>query len=152
MKSKDKSPIPLDGFDVWDTISLGKPSPRTEILLNIDEPGYVPPGPGILGGYTGAALRMGEMKLLMNVPNVTWFEPPEIGGKFDGQIPLHAVLELPDVVRQATISLGVYLLSVPFRWSHVWGVLIYGPEAGKGEGSTFKWKFGSKTLSDSIWA
>ena len=101
MTSEDKSPIPLDGYDVWDTISLGKPSPRTEILLNIDQPGTVPPGPGILGGYTGVALRVGEMKLLMNVPNVTWFKPPEIGGKPETEIRLDAVLELPDVVRHA---------------------------------------------------
>ena len=100
LTNEDNSPIPLDGYDVWDTISRGKPSPRTEILLNIDEPGQVPPGPGILGGYTGTALRVGEMKLLMNVPNVTWFKPPEIGGK-PRDLPVDTVMELPDVVRHA---------------------------------------------------
>ena len=102
VSENQESPIPLDGFDVWETISLGKASPRTEILLNIDEPGEVPPGPGILGGYTGVALRMGEMKLLMQVPNVTWFKPPEIGGKPDKELPLNALLELPHVVGQMT--------------------------------------------------
>ena len=104
VSENQESPIPLDGFDAWETISLGKPSPRTEILLNIDEPGEVPPGPGILGGYTGIALRMGEMKLLMQVPNVTWFKPPEIGGKPDKELPLDAVLELPHVVGQNNVS------------------------------------------------
>lgn len=103
MTTEDNSPIPLDGHDVWDTISLGKPSPRTEILLNIDQPGQVPPGPGILGGYTGIALRVGEMKLLMNVPNVTWFKPPEIGGKPDKELPLDAVMKLPNVVRREIV-------------------------------------------------
>ena len=103
MTSEDKSPIPLDGYDVWDTISLGKPSPRTEILHNIDQRGHVPPGPGILGGYSGIALRMSEMKLLMNVPNVTWFKPPELGGKSEREVPLDAVLEFPDLVRHAAI-------------------------------------------------
>lgn len=101
--NEDNSPIPLDGHDVWDTISLGKPSPRTEILLNIDQPGPVPPGPGILGGYTGVALRVGDMKLLMNVPNVTWFKPPEIGGKPEREIALNAVIKNPDAVRHGEI-------------------------------------------------
>jgi len=108
--NEDNSPIPLDGYDVWDTISRGKPSPRTEILLNIDEPGQAPPGPGILGGYTGTALRMGEMKLLMNVPNVTWFKPPEIGGK-PRDIPLDTVMELPDVDKVDKVVVALYNIS-----------------------------------------
>ncbi|XP_078343218.1 arylsulfatase B-like isoform X2 [Oculina patagonica] len=109
--SEDKSPIPLDGHDVWDTISLGKPSPRTEMLLNIDLPGSVPPGPDVLGGYSGIALRMGEMKLLMNVPNVTWFKPPEIGGKPEREIPLDAMLEHPDVDKVEKIDVALYNIS-----------------------------------------
>ena len=106
MTSIDKSPIPLDGHDVWDTISLGKPSPRTEILHNIDLHGTVPPASDILGGYTGIALRVGEMKLLMNVPNDTWYKPPELGAKPEREIPLDAKLTFPDVVRRVlSISL-----------------------------------------------
>ncbi|CAH3114504.1 unnamed protein product [Porites lobata] len=111
VSENQESPIPLDGFDVWETISLGKPSPRTEILLNIDEPGEVPPGPGILGGYTGVALRMGEMKLLMQVPNVTWFKPPEIGGKPDKELPLDALLELPHVDAVDKVVVALYNIS-----------------------------------------
>ena len=31
------------------------------------------------------ALRKGDWKLLVNVPNSTWFNPPELGGRCDDQ-------------------------------------------------------------------
>jgi arylsulfatase B len=41
---------PLDGLDVWDTISAGKPSPRSEIVYNVEP--------------FRAAIRQGEWKLI----------------------------------------------------------------------------------------
>ena len=75
----DKLP-PVDGVNIWDTISRGSSSPRTEILHNIDLP--TTGGKSLLGDYQGIAIRVGDMKLLMNVPNFTWYQPPELSDGF----------------------------------------------------------------------
>ena len=68
---------------MWHTLSRGDDSPRTEILHNIDNR---PPNGSMLGNFQGMALRMGSMKLLMNVNNITWFKPPELRGEFPEEL------------------------------------------------------------------
>ncbi len=51
---------PLDGMDVWGTVSEDKPSPRTEVVYNIEA--------------LRAAVRQGDWKLFMRAPLPTVYE------------------------------------------------------------------------------
>ncbi|KAK3702080.1 hypothetical protein QZH41_014773, partial [Actinostola sp. cb2023] len=74
----------IDGVDQWGVLSQGRPSNRTEVLLNID---YAPDSQGEqfsprgLSYYNGAAIRIGDMKLLHRFPNSSWYQLPEKGAE-----------------------------------------------------------------------
>jgi arylsulfatase B/arylsulfatase I/J len=70
----DKAPYPgwvgngtyaIDGYNVWDTINNGAPSPRSVILHNIDP----------IGKHS--AVRMGDFKLLVGMGPGAWYPDPD---------------------------------------------------------------------------
>ena len=73
--------IPLDGYNVWETLSSGKPSPRKEILHNIDPVDAYWDWDGLYEPYQHcrqAAIRVGDWKLLTGCPgNGSWVPPAE---------------------------------------------------------------------------
>ncbi|KAI5096533.1 arylsulfatase B, partial [Silurus meridionalis] len=100
---------PLDGFNMWDTISKGKASPRQELLHNID-PLYVDVAPyafrrnSLRTGSVSAshfnvsmhaAIRYQNWKLLTGYPGCpVWFPRPgeTVGGVSDEVPPLKKVM------------------------------------------------------------
>ena len=73
--------IPLDGYNVWETLSSGKPSSRKEILHNIDPVDAYWDWDGRHEPYKHcrqAAIRVGDWKLLTGCPgNGSWVPPAE---------------------------------------------------------------------------
>lgn len=83
--------LDLDGYDVWETISEGKPSPRTDILHNID-PLYTRvktrsprDGFGIWDTAIQAAIRVKDWKLLTGNPGFSDWIPPQTFPNFAGK-------------------------------------------------------------------
>jgi len=62
-----KSPHPLDGIDIWSALTSNSPSPRTEILFNVDPIELM------------AAVRVGDWKLVVGHQEYSdWIPPPQI--------------------------------------------------------------------------
>uniref|UniRef100_H2ZZ33 Arylsulfatase family member J n=1 Tax=Latimeria chalumnae TaxID=7897 RepID=H2ZZ33_LATCH len=73
----------LDGYDVWESISEGRPSPRVDILHNIDpiytkaKNGSWAAGFGIWNTAIQAAIRVGHWKLLTGNQGSSDWVPPQ---------------------------------------------------------------------------
>ena len=77
----------LDGYNMWDTITQGSPSPRSEMLIQLNPPYYEKPRQLYVGQ---AALRSGNWKLITGqptcVPNTNNVECPGGWVHMDGTI------------------------------------------------------------------
>ncbi|XP_070562646.1 arylsulfatase B-like [Ptychodera flava] len=62
----------LDGIDMWESISEGKSSPRTEIVYNIEDDNFT----------SSAAIRVGDYKLITGNPDLLY--PCRLSNESDG--------------------------------------------------------------------
>ncbi|OXB68186.1 hypothetical protein ASZ78_012284 [Callipepla squamata] len=75
--------IQLDGYDIWETISEGRRSPRVDILHNIDpiytkaKNGSWAAGYGIWNTAIQSAIRVNHWKLLTGNPGYSDWVPPQ---------------------------------------------------------------------------
>jgi len=81
LTGRDTAGLNVDGLDVWKSISDGKPSPRKELLHNID-PLLPRRGPRLniskFDNRIRAAIRVGNWKLITGNPlQGSWIAPPE---------------------------------------------------------------------------
>lgn len=60
------APGDTDGFDQWASLTSSAPSPRTQLIYNLDDTDKFKAG-----------IRVGDMKLLINPGNAGWTPPPE---------------------------------------------------------------------------
>ena len=83
----DEDKWKLDGYNVWPTITNDTETPRKEILINLD-----PPSSDFIGQ---AAIRSGDWKLIMGMPNCSLVKHFKGDPCPDGWIHLDGTIEPP---------------------------------------------------------
>ena len=83
----DRNKWKLDGYNVWPAITENAQTPRNELLINLD-----PSREGFMGQ---AAIRIGEWKLIVGLPNCS-LALVKVGDKCpDGWVHLNGTIENP---------------------------------------------------------
>ena len=83
----DRNKWKLDGYNVWPAITMNSQTPRKELLVNLN-----PPYKGFMGQ---AAMRVGDWKLIVGLPNCS-LAPANFGDMCpDGWVHLNGTIDLP---------------------------------------------------------